>query len=281
MEKSYRQILTIDWAGDDLPTLPSVIHRLLAAMGDDKQKITSLADIISQDPTMAIRVLKVANNAFYSIGVEVTSIRHAISLLGFSEIGRIAFGVVMSERFLTVAPEVRPYAEALWRHLIATAVIAQYLAPDEGEEVDLYTLGLLHDIGWLVLMTQAPMVMIKLVEEEGVTRQEAEWLWGVDHQLWGARLAEKWGLPEPFQIVALRHHDPFMELGPPDYLVRIALADYLAHYIGATVTNKPEKEIDSRVLGHLAISMDGLEEMKETAMAKTKEIKNLWQCLSF
>ncbi|MGQ9500216.1 MAG: hypothetical protein ACUVQ6_07720 [Dissulfurimicrobium sp.] len=45
--------------------------------------------------------------------------------------------------------------------------------------------------------------------------------------------------------------------------------------------NKPEKEIDSRVLGHLAISMDGFEEMKKMAMAKTKDIENLWQCLSF
>ncbi|UKL13394.1 MULTISPECIES: HDOD domain-containing protein [Dissulfurimicrobium] len=280
MARSCRQILTIDWAGEDLPTLPSVVHKLLAVASDDKKKISDLADIISRDPTMAIRVLKVVNNAFYSIGVEVTSIKHAISLLGFKEIVRITFGVVMSERFLTVAPEVRLYAEALWRHLIATAVIAQDLAPDGGEEADLYTLGLLHDIGWLVLMAQAPMVMIRLAEEEGTTRQEAEWLWGVDHQLWGARLAERWGLPEPFQIVALRHHDPFLELDPPDYLVRIALADYLVHYMGATVVNKPEKEIDPMVLGRLAICDDAFDEIKKSVKAKARGIEDLWRSMS-
>lgn len=280
MERSYKQILAIDWNDDGLPTLPSVINRLLAVIADENKKISDLADIISQDPTMTIRVLKVANNAFYSIGVEVTSIKHAISLLGLREIARIAFGVVMSERFLTVTPEVRPHAEALWRHLIATAVIAQDLLSSPEDEVDLYTLGLLHDIGWLVLMMQAPTIMIKIAEED-TGQQESEWLWGVDHQLWGARLAERWKLPEPFQIVALRHHVPFMELTPPAYLVKIALADYLAHYIGAAVIKRPERKIDQKVLSYLNINKDTFEKIKEAAKAKTKDIENIWQNMSF
>lgn len=281
MEISSGHILAIDWASDELPTLPSVAHQLFAVLSDDLGKISDLAGIISKDPTLSIRVLKVVNSVFYSSNIEVTSIKHAIVILGIKEITKIALSAVMSERFLTVSNEVHSYAASLWRHLLITAVIAQDLAPFGENDPDLYTLGLLHDIGWLVLMAQAPRVMIKLAEEENVTRQESERLWGVDHQLWGAKLLERWRLPEPFQITALRHHDPFIEIGPPDYLIRLSLADYLAHYMGAAVINKPEKEIDSRILDRLAIDNNALQEMKRDIRGQSDKFESLWRTLSF
>ena len=277
---SSGHILAIDWASDELPTLPSVAHQLFAVLSDDMGKISDLAGIISKDPTLSIRVLRVANSIFYSSGIEVTSIKHATVILGINEITKIALSAIMAERFLTVSNEVRPYAASLWRHLLATAVIAQDLAPFGEDDPDLYTLGLLHDIGWLVLMTQAPRVMMKLVEEEDVTRQEAERLWGVDHQLWGAKLLEKWRLPEPFQIAALRHHDPFIEIGPPDYLIRLSLADHLAHHLGAAVINKPEKEIDIKILERLAIDDNAFQEMKRDIVGRSDRFKSLWRTLS-
>jgi HD-like signal output (HDOD) protein len=278
--KPEKGLLTIDWTSKELPTLPSVAKRLVTIAVDDRNNVSELCDIIGQDPSLAIKVLRAANSAFYALRMEVTSIRHAIVLMGMSEVRRIALGSVLGERFMTVSQDVRPHAEALWQHLLATAVISQDLASGGEEDPDPYTLGLLHDIGWLILLAQAPKVFQTLAQEGNRTRQETEGLWGVDHQLWGARLAEKWGLPEPFQIVALRHHEPLEESQPPDYLLRVTLANYLVNYMGLKILSTPEEPITKKVLDWLSLDEDTLNEMKEAAVQERPRIEELWRALS-
>jgi HD-like signal output (HDOD) protein len=278
--KPEKGLLTIDWTSEELPTLPAVAKRLITMAVNDQSRVSELCDIIGQDPSIAIKVLRAANSAFYALRMEVTSIRHAIVLLGMSEVRRIALGSVLGERVMTVSQEVRPHAEALWQHLLATAVISQDLTPGGEEDPDLYTLGLLHDIGWLILLAQAPKVFQTLAEEGNRTRQETEKLWGVDHQLWGARLAEKWGLPEPFQIVALRHHEPLEENQPPEYLLRVTLANYLVNYMGLKILSTPEEPITRKVLDWLSLDEDTLNEMKEAAVQERPRIEELWRALS-
>jgi len=280
MEKSERDLLTIDWASQELPTLPSVAHRLLTMASDERRSSSELADLIGNDPTLAIRILKAVNSAFYSLNIEVTSVRHAIVLLGMNEVRRIALGSILAERFLTVAPAVRPQAEALWRHLLATAVLAEDLAPGGEEDPDLYTLGLLHDIGWLILLAQAPKVFVSMAKEEQRSMDDIERLWGVNHQLWGARLAEKWGLPEPFQIIALRHHKPLLEAQPPDYLLRVHLANHLAYVLGMKTLNTAEEQVQGSVLERLDLDESTFEEMKRAATADRDRINSLWRALS-
>ncbi len=279
MPKTRENLLAIDWDSEELPTLPSIAYRLLDMVTSDESDVSELSDMISKDPTLTLKVLQAANSAFFAISMEVTSIKHAIVLLGMKEIRQIVLGTILAKRFLTVAPEVRPHARLLWQHLLTTAVLAQDLSRGVGQEPDLYTLGLLHDIGWLVLMDQAPRVFMSLAEERDMTRAEAESSWGVDHQLWGSKLAERWGLPEPFQIVALRHHSPLMEHDPPDYLIAITLANHLSNFMGIRMLNTPLEDMEDGVLKRLSLDRETLCEMEKAIIKDRVRIETLCRIL--
>jgi len=280
MLETRQELLAIDWASDELPTLPSIAHRLLSMVGNDTVEPMELAELIGQDPTLTIRLLKAVNSAYYALNMEITSIRHATVLLGMSEVKHIALGAVMTERFLTVPMEVRPLAKKLWHHMLAVAMVAQDLSQGVEEEPDLYTLGLLHDIGWLVLLAQAPQVYISMTEETDLTRDLTEASWGVDHQLWGSKLAEKWELPEPFQVVTLRHHAPMDKFTPPRYLAIISLANYLVNSMDMGIFRLSPEPPDDGLLKVLSLDWETLQEMETAYMKDRSRLESLFSVLT-
>ncbi len=279
MNPGNRKLLPIEWNSEALPTLPAIAHRLIGMAGNDEANAAELAEIIGQDPSLTLKVLQAANSAFFALRMEVTSIRHALVLLGMQEVKRIALGSILTERFLCVDPEAKPQARALWRHVLAVAVLAQDLSETGEEEPDFYTLGLLHDLGWLVLISQAPKVFASLATEKSRVREEAEEYWGVDHQLWGAQMAERWSMPEPFQIVNLHHHDPFAETSPPGYLLAVHLANHLADIAGFKVLNTPVEDVDERALQGLGLDSESLEEMEQAVLTERERIETLWRIM--
>lgn len=279
-DKGGRNLLSIDWNASELPTLPKVANRLLGILNNEDALVKDLADCIDKDPALATKVLRAANSAFYAMRFEVTSIHQAIVLLGFREIGRIALSSLLADRLLSVAPIAKHHAISMWKHMTAVAVLAKDLTPRDVMEPDAYTLGLLHDIGWLILVSQAPDVFVSMCEEPGLNTTEMERLWDTDHCLWGAKLAEKWGLPEPFQIVSLRHHDPFQEVEPPKYLLRIALADYAAKALGITMLNTEQNELDDRILKALSFSEAWLNDWLTTLRGNMGRFDAVWSAFS-
>ncbi len=272
MNQTEKRLIAIDWNSKELPTLPMVAYQLLALADDDRAGAGEMAKLVEQDPSLALKLLRAVNSAFYALKVEVTSVRQAIVLLGMEEVRRIAIGSLLSERFLAVSAGVRRYAEALWYHVLATAILAQDFVSSGDDEPDPYTLGLLHDIGWLLLLVQGPAVFKAIAQEEDRPRREIEPAWGVDHQLWGAKLAEHWELPEPFQVVALKHHDPEGELDPPRYLCIIHVANYLATSAGFNFLRTPPEPLSQRVLQILGIDEQTLEEMEKGAWEERQRI---------
>jgi len=269
-----RNLIPIDWGCDDLPTMPFVAQRLIGIIGDKDVEISELEELIGQDPALTMKILQICNSALYSLSSEVTSIRHAITLLGSENIIQIAISALLAKRFMTVPSELKGHAQALWKHLLTTAILARDFSSDI-EEPDLYTLGLLHDVGWLVLMAQAPKVFTSLYQEQGRPLHELEEAWGVDHQLWGAKLLERWSLPEPFQVVALRHHDPLVDAAPTPYLLIITLSNYLASAIGNRFLETEPTEIDPRVLKALKLDEGTIQEMVDGAMEEKEKIDSL------
>ncbi len=274
------KLIAIDWSSHDLPTLPSVAYKLMAMARDVNSSPEDLSNLIERDPTLTVKILKAVNSAFYSLSMEITSIKHAIVLLGMDEVRKIAIGSLLAERFLTIPKEVRPEAESLWQHILATAILAQDFTYGGEDDPDLYTLGLLHDIGWLVLLTQAPTIFKALVVEENNSREETEKAWGVNHQLWGAKLAEHWQLPEPFQIVALHHHKPLEVINAPKYLMIINLANHLANTSGFNLLNSPPEPVHKQVLEALELDDNTLVELERAAWEDRIRIAQLCKILS-
>ncbi len=272
MESRRRRLIAIDWNSNELPTFPTVAYKLLAMVDDDRVGAADMAKLVEQDPSLALKLLKAVNSAFYALKAEVTSVRQAIVLLGMNEVRRIAIGSLLSERFFAVPSTVRRYAEALWRHTLATAILAQDFVSSGEDEPDPYTLGLLHDLGWLLLMVQGPDIFKAIAQEEDRTRQELEPAWGVDHQLWGAKLAERWELPEPFQVVAMHHHQPAIAMDPPRYLCIVHVANYLATVAGFNFLTTPLEPVAQEALDKLGIDGETLAEMEEGAWQERERI---------
>lgn len=261
MKEREKELLAIDWADPSIPTLPKVAHELLTIATNETIDADYVASLIEKDPSLAVRVLKTVNSAFYALNVEVTSIRHATVLLGFVEIARLATNSLILERFIGFPQDIRPHAEALWKHMFLTAMVADTFSEAGDENPDLYTLGLLHDLGWLILLSQAPKVFVSLATEASQSLSEAEALWQTDHCLWGAKLAELWGLPEPFQIVNLLHHNPFEEMKPPTYLLYICLSNIIVKQLGANPFNVTPPQPSAKLLQSLKLDRQSYDTM--------------------
>lgn len=226
---------------DLLPPITAVMTELLQALGDKDIELRALAHIISKDPFMSMNVLKVSNSAFYRLPNKVATVDHAVKLLGIKEITGIciACGAYQS---LKQPENMETFSlDDFWRHSVATGVVSRRLC-QELEILDhnvLYFLGLLHDVGKVVLDRFAHdiyRIVVQTTREEHITIQEAEkHLIGESHDVVGGWLMEKWRLPLTFVDVAKYHHS--LKESPEDNKAAIAiisLADRLSwlHYLG-------------------------------------------------
>ena len=276
------ELIPINWESHDLPTMPTIAHKLISLLSAEDRDTNELCTLIAQDPALTAKLLQISNSALYSLNTEVTSIKHAVVLLGQEEVIQLAISALLAKRFMTVAPELKDYANRLWKHLLTTAYIAKDFGSDI-DEPDLYTLGLLHDIGWLVLMSQAPSIFLSISDERNRPLDEIQKDWGIDHEYWGAKLLEKWRLPEPFQIAAFRHHQPLKDAAPPKYLLIITLADFLSKKMGNSLFDFNEEIATDdlmKVLESLNLDLDMLEEMISWSIGERDKIEGHLQLLA-
>lgn len=226
---------------DFLPPIPAVMIELLKALGDENIELKTLAQIISKDPLMSMNVLKVSNSAFYRLPNKVSTVDHAVKLLGIKEITGIciACGAYQS---LKPPQNVETFDfNDFWRHSVATGIVSKRLS-QEFEILDhniLYFIGLLHDVGKVVLdrfVHDTYKVVIQRTLEENIAIREVEKrLIGESHDVVGAWLMEKWKLPLTFVDVAKYHHN--VKEAPEDNKAAAAIvsfADRLSwiHYAG-------------------------------------------------
>ncbi len=269
-----RKLLAIDWQSDEFPTLPGVARKVLSLQGAEDVTPADLEEIIGQDPALTMKIMQVVNSSYYNLSREITSVRHAITLLGIKPVIDLAFGAIMARRFMTVPKEMEPYAKRLYRHCITTALFARDMEYDL-DEPDPYTLGLLHDIGWLPLMSQAPDVFISMFDDSSLAREELEGAWGTDHQLWGAKLAEIWDLPDAFLLTAYRHHNPLLETAPPPYLLLITMAHHLADAAGQSLFLNDVEQLSPKIPELAGIDQETFFEMEAAAVNEKDRIATL------
>ena len=205
-EKKVKQ--TIEF----LPPVPEVMQDLIKALNDSNVELNTLSAIISRDPSMSINILKVANSAFYGIPNKVTTIEHAVRMLGLREVASLclAFGSVHVLRPSSKAPTID--LTAFWRHSVAVGVFAKLLGKELniGFVNNVYLAGLMHDVGKIVIDRFAHDVyksVLQLTYDENISVRDAEKrVIGESHDKVGAWLMEKWKLPAIYVNVTKYHH---------------------------------------------------------------------------
>ena len=220
---------------DFLPPIPIIMTELLQALGNEDVDMNDLAKIIARDPSMSMNVLKIANSAFYRLPYKVATVDHAVKMLGMKEITMICVACGAYRALMPSRNEQTFNFDDFWKHSVATGVIARKICRELriGDHNIAYFLGLLHDVGKIILDRFAHdiyTIVIQTTFDECVSMIEAEKrLIGESHDVIGGFVMEKWKLPEVFADSA-RYHHSVME--SPEYnrviVAAVSLADQLA-----------------------------------------------------
>lgn len=198
----------------DLPTVPSVLMKLLSLTADASSSVGQLAEIIGMDQTISAKLLRLSNSAFYGCRGKVVSVSRAIVVLGFNEVKSLALGMSVFHAFShKKAAKGEISIENLWKHSMSTAALARFLAKRIGDSADsTFTGGLLHDIGKVVFLNSFKEEYKKaaeMVSETGCSLTEAEErIFRVTHETIGEWLCRKWSMPEEIVQCVKYHSNP-------------------------------------------------------------------------
>lgn len=200
----------------ELPTLSPNIDEILQACKDPDIDHLKLSQILEKSPTVAARLLGLANSAFFGQQGRVNSLSHAISILGLVTVRSVTIGLVVSSVFDNQkCPHFK--ADRYWTSSVMTSVLAQELYKGVTSDLHLdknsiFIAGLLHNIGLIVLAHLYPKEIDQAFQSYAVTPEKSlaehiqEQL-GTDHYQAGVWLANKWHLPAPLLLVMEHHYD--------------------------------------------------------------------------
>jgi HD-like signal output (HDOD) protein len=197
-----------------LATLPEITTRIIATIEDPRSSVGKLHGIVSHDPALATRILKVVNSAFYGLPGKIASVERAISLLGLTAVKNVAVASSLGQMFRGAKLCNNFSARDLWTHCVAVGITARDIARRLGTQLadEAFLAGLIHDVGILVELQTWPerirQVCTFVAAEGGDFCQAERAAMHVDHQLLGKALAEHWHFPKGCQNVAGFHHDP-------------------------------------------------------------------------
>lgn len=276
---------TLEKRIERLPSLPTVLSSLFSALDDESTSLGEIEQILEQDQSTTGKLLSVANSAYYGLRHQVTSISRAAMVLGLDEVRAICLGTVLA----TMIPPHRfadeESARHLWKHSLAVQMAAKLLAAKSGavKKSVAVTIGLLHDLGWVVLMAYRPELWAQLLldmEQEGLTLYQAEERLGCSHQRAGVALAKQWDLPPLIARVMGRHHQPEVALPYATEIALVHLADLMAGPLGhGPWAGPPAAGYPQWLLGLLGLERGHVDACQQELASIAAELETLWSAL--
>ncbi len=198
-----------------IPTLPIVIERITRLLQNPKTSAEEVGKAITTDQALATKVLKLVNSAFYGFPGKISTITHAIVILGFSTIKSVVLTASIFDSFRKQGDNTASFdLEQFWRHSIACGAAAQAIAKFLGsnDKEEYFIAGLLHDLGKLILCQYLPNEFNLALSNAQIKKclffESEKELFDVTHQDVGAFLTRRWNLPQNLQNTVLFHHDP-------------------------------------------------------------------------
>jgi len=194
----------------NLPTLPVIATEIMRIMRNDDYSVSQIQQVIEKDPPLAMKVLKVANSAYYGMKKPVKSLRHALVLIGMRQLSNIAISFSVLKKFDNQSSDMA--WEKFWEHCVAVGFVTELLVEDYGiiTQENPYTVGLLHDVGKLILNILEPekySIIYQQVKKEKRSFFEIENdQLNITHCDVGKMLAEKWKMSTILTDIVENHH---------------------------------------------------------------------------
>ncbi|NOR25422.1 MAG: HDOD domain-containing protein [Desulforhopalus sp.] len=218
----------------NLPTLPAILLKLLAACDNDETPLSEIAAIINKDPVLSFKVLQLVNSAFYGFRYSFKGIEQAVVYLGSNTIKNIAVTMSVHQVFERKRfKSIRQFdISVFWYNSLMSATFAKRIAQKIGfNNIDeAYLSGLLLNIGRLILISTFPIEHETILAE---TKDQKDTLWaetqllGVTHCEAGSWLLQKWKMSSTMADAIQYHHEPLEKIKEAFPLVKIIYASNL------------------------------------------------------
>jgi eukaryotic-like serine/threonine-protein kinase len=264
----------------NLPSPPAVALQVLEKVNDLSCTVQDLGKIISRDPALTSKILRLVNSALYSVSQPITSINRAVSLLGMKRVRALVLSLSLPA--ITGNRLTAQRMQEYWRVSVASSIVAQELARLRGspEVEDELVAGLLCDLGILALHVLFPQeyaavlhrpAKVLLYEQCEMERR----LFGHDHAEVSAFMLKRWHLPAEIHEAVRYHHRPqAVPAGKPQVADR-AFHLYFASRIAQleVVGQQPAclKEVFTLARERFGMSPERLAEFLEPLAAKIDE----------
>jgi putative nucleotidyltransferase with HDIG domain len=245
-----------------MPTLPTVALRVLEVSADPNSSANDLMRIISPDVSLTTKILKIANSPFYGLTKEISSLQHAVTVLGFKEIRNLVISTVAFESFKNLKQNGEFDINKFWRHSFYCALAAKIIAVDlKNGSNELFVAGLVHDIGKLAMYITFPNEFMMQIEIMGplkikYTAFETEKdIFGMTHDEVGMKLLEKWMFPKSLITAVGFHHRPQEADKKSRFPIIVHVADILTHVYEMQAENEEEGSFEAELFYSDAINL--------------------------
>jgi putative nucleotidyltransferase with HDIG domain len=267
---------------DELQPLPGSVVKLITLLSGGETDVDEITRVIRFDPTLTVRLLRMANSAFSGASVTITTVHEAVSRLGTQRVLSLAVAA-HTRPLLRVQVTAYGYREGeLWRHSVL-AMLAAESAPSACRvpvPPASSTAALLHDIGKLVMAHFLDPEILDLLgraqNEGGLGPMEAETqILQVHHGELGGLIARHWNLPEPIINGITFHHNP--ELGGDPVCDVVHVANVVAKQAQAKILSKETSaSINPDAAERLGLAPENMELIVNETVASFSKVGGLF-----
>ncbi|MCG8592677.1 MAG: HDOD domain-containing protein [Proteobacteria bacterium] len=230
-----------------LPLFEGTGARLQEILSSQSFDVDEVDDIVSGDLTLTSAVLRASNSSFFGGLEKVESVRDAIMRIGVKKVAQLALLISQKQHFRVKTPEYAPYVEAIWRHSVAAAMGAQWLA-EKLRLADIaskaFLCGLLHDVGQLFVLRVVDDLRQSKRHRFDPSESLVLEVLSAMHTECGEELMRSWNIPELYCDVVRHHHDRDFD-ERDELLVLVRLIDQACNKLGIGPHPDPD-----RVLSH-------------------------------
>jgi len=220
------------------PALPAVVARILELTSDPESSVDDFLDMIQCDPSLTAVVLKLSNSAFYGQVRNVGSLKQAISVLGINEIRNVVVARAVFNSFKQIDHGGRFDIRSFWLHSFICGLTAKILAGEDASADDFFIIGLIHDIGKLVLLNALPLSFFEVIENHSGKPYDLfhceKSVLGTTHADIGMALLKRWMFPDKLVKAVGFHHAPEKSGKPETIPALIYFADMVSYLTPST-----------------------------------------------
>ncbi len=241
---------------ETLPSLPTLYMEIVDALNKEDSSLVEIATIVKKDVSMTVEILKLVNSSFFGIFNTISNIEQAVSLLGMNMIKTLVLSIKVFSQF-PKQDQISISINELWEHSflvgILTAKIVFDYTKDKELEENAFTVGLLHDLGIIILASQLPQKYKKAYEHAFInqlTISECEYKFlGSSHTEVAAYMIGLWGFSDQIKAPIAHHHLQNTNEDEVDFLtLALHVADNFAQKLNNKNLSLPLEEINKVAL---------------------------------